>query len=132
MKKITLLLALFLVTISAYAQEKEISDIEKKQEVSIIEKTPEPLQSKDFSFASSLFKSDYNKNYTGLYFQGAKIHSTENIFSVYAEKHPEEYSLINTYNNGSRYDATDGFSLGKWNNKKGFTMNISLGGKCGL
>ncbi|RYJ41557.1 hypothetical protein [Flavobacterium beibuense] len=53
MKKITLPLILFLITISAYAQKKEISDIEKKQEVPIIEKTPEPLQTKDFSFAST-------------------------------------------------------------------------------
>lgn len=133
MKKIALLLAFILLQVSAYAQEKVVSDTEKKHEISIRGETPRPLQSKDFTFAPIVFESDYNKNYTGLYFQQTKKHAAENILSVYTDKkQPEEYLYINTYNNSSYYDAADGFSLGRWNNKKGFALDISLGGKCGL
>ena len=42
----------------------------------------------------------------------------------------QEFNL-GTYNYTVK-DYTDAFSLGKLNNEKGFEMNISLGGKCGL
>lgn len=131
MKKITLLLAVIIINIFAHAQDQSVSDMEKKHEVSIIEDTPDQSQTKAFSFSSVLIKTDASKNFTDLYFQDSKEYASKNIFSVYTEKHPKGYFQINAYNNSLPYDAANGFSLGKWN-KKGFKMNISLGGKCGL
>ena len=133
MKKIAFLL-LILLNISAYAQEEGISDIETKQVVAI-----EQLQSRDFSFASMSFESDYSKNYikkpgstsfTELYFQDSKEYADKDFFSGGVKKPMQEFNL-GTYNYTVK-DYTDAFSLGKWNNKEGFEMNISLGGKCGF
>ena len=135
MKKIAFLLLLILLNISAYAQEEGISDIETKQVVAT-----EQLQSKDFSFASMSFELDCSKNYTktsgftrfaDLYFQDSNEYSDNDFFSVGVKKQPIQEFNLNTYNYTVK-DYADGFSLGKWNNKKGFNMDISLGGKCGL
>lgn len=133
MKKIILLLALTLITISVNAQEKGVSDLDRKYKASITGETSEQLQSEDFSFASVLFESEYSKNYTDLDFQKSKKHTSKNSFSMYdVEKQPEGYFNTNTQNYNRYYDPSNGFSLGKWNNKKGVVLDISLGGKCGL
>lgn len=132
MKKIILLLALILITISVNAQEQGVSNLDKKYKASITGETSEHLQNEGFSFASFLFESEYNKNYTDLYFQESKKHTSNNFFSMYVEKYPEGHFSINTYSNSPSDDASNGFSLGKWNNKKGVELNISLGGKCGF
>jgi|SRR5690606_7695179 len=133
MKKIILLLALTLITISVNAQEKGVSDLDRKYKASITGETSEQLQSEGFSFASVLFESEYNKNYTDLYFQKSKKNTSKNSFSMYdVEKQPEGYFNTNTQNYNRYYDPSNGFSLGKWNNKKGVVLDISLGGKCGL
>ncbi|KGO81206.1 hypothetical protein [Flavobacterium beibuense] len=132
MKKIILLLALIFLKFSAYAQEKEVSDLEKKNKVSIAEDVPEQLESEGFSFESVLFESESDKNYINPYSQESKKHTSNNFFSMYVEKYPEGHFSINTYSNSPSDDASNGFSLGKWNNKKGVELNISLGGKCGF
>jgi hypothetical protein len=130
MKKITLLLVLILIKISACAQEGKIADIQKNYDVFTIEQTPDILKTNDFSFASVLFKPGYNKNFTDLYLQESEKYPPGNFSLTKVEKHPLSY-LINTYSDTAN-DYTNGFSLGKWNNNKGFELNISLGGKCGL
>ncbi|MEE1899136.1 hypothetical protein V1389_12350 [Flavobacterium rakeshii] len=132
MKKIILLLALILLKISAYGQKEEVSDLEKKHKVSIAEDVPEQLESEGFSFASVLFESESDKNYINPYSQESNKYKSNNFFSMYAEKHPEENFSINTQNYNRYNDPSNGFSLGKWNNKKGVVLDISLGGKCGL
>ena len=134
MKKIAFLLLLILLNISAYAQEEGVSDIETKQEVATDE-----LKSIDFSFASVSSELDYSKNYTKtsgltsfteLYFLDSKEYADKDFFSVGVKNPMQEFNL-GTYNYTVK-DYTDAFSLGKLNNEKGFEMNISLGGKCGL
>src|SRR5690606_4161179 len=98
MKKIILLLALILITISVNAQEKGVSDLDRKYKASITGETSEQLQSEDFSFASVLFESESDKNYINPYSQESNKYKSNNFFSMYAEKHPEGNFSINTQN----------------------------------
>src|SRR5690606_32735296 len=132
MKTTTLLLMLILIKFSAYAQEERISVVEKKQVVFTVKETPEELQSRNFSFSAFSFEFDYNKNhtktpifnrFTDLYFQGSKEYPDENFFSMYVKKQPEQEFNLGTYNYTVK-DYADGFSLGKWNSKKGFELDI--------
>ncbi|MEE1899135.1 hypothetical protein V1389_12345 [Flavobacterium rakeshii] len=156
MKKITLLLAL-IIGVSSYAQDEEVSAVDKKHEVklggikllagAIAEGTYEYVQSKDFSFgASVLYNFDQDNDYpedfsitpfARFYFQESKEYGAKGFFVEGFGKYVMGHSNETTYdpNAGYSYTRKEDFNVGavglalgkKWINKSGFVLELLLG-----
>ena len=155
MKKISLLLLLFSVTVML-AQETKTSVFSKKNEIkiggikllsgTILEGTYEYIHSKDFTYGSSILvnmdtANDYDEDFSitpfaRFYFQETKEYGAQGFFVegfakyVNGKRSIGHYdALYNYYETKETFDASAlGLSLGKkWINRSGFVFEILVG-----